>query len=811
MKRPSRAILALTKRRLTAALGAVSCVAACLVMAATAAAPASASPGAAHPARLDRAGHAALVRPASAAQARPGGAGAWVALDGSPGTPAVNPSTSTLYVPIQCVANHCMPSTPAHVVDIVSTAKCNVKVHSGCRVVARARVGTGPGAAVVDGGTDTVYVTNGNSNTVSVLNGALCNATVTRGCGKPVATVKVGQFPVAAVLNPVTGTVYVASPDGNVFVIDAARCNAHTTSGCGQPVKTVKVRPGAQALDVDVATNTVYTANNGASGNGDTVSMIDGSTCNGHDGRGCGQVPHTVKVGSGAFWVAVDQASHTVYVANFGNGFNQGSVSVIDGARCNARITSGCRRIPPAVPTGIAASFVAVDSMLHTVFAVNHADNTLSAINIRTCNGKVTSGCRQRPPSQQISPDQGPGFDFFPNALALLPRTGTAYTMNVGGSNVLDVLSISRCNAINTSGCRAEAPSVAGHEFLLSVDPATDTIYAGNLSRPRIDVLNGATCQHARLGGCVPVAAIPMGHPQANVGAIDPATHTLYASDPFSGTVSVINTANCNAIQTVGCAAQPPVINVGPFPNPPIVNPATQTLYVSYGSNANRVAVVNAATCNATRATGCGQTPAVVKVGKGTFNLAASTATNTIYAPNTGLDFDGDTVSVINGAACNGTDHSGCDHLAAVAKAGLGPLGVTVNDRTHTVYVANNAHGYSPGTVSVINGAACNGTHTAGCGRHFSTMPTGPGPLFAAMDTRTGLLFVTDFVGATVTVLNGSRCNAQITSGCTRAGHAQPVGSGPQAIAVNQRTRTVYVTNIYQPGSMSVFKDRRRG
>ena len=41
-----------------------------------------------------------------------------------------------------------------------------------------------------------------------------------------------------------------------------------------------------------------------------------------------------------------------------------------------------------------------------------------------------------------------------------------------------------------------------------------------------------------------------MADPQAQVGAIDDATHTLYASDPFSDTISVINTATCRATNT---------------------------------------------------------------------------------------------------------------------------------------------------------------------------------------------------------------------------------------------------------------------
>lgn len=68
----------------------------------------------------------------------------------------------------------------------------------------------------------------------------------------------------------------------------------------------------------------------------------------------------------------------------------------------------------------------------------------------------------------------------------------------------------------------------------------------------------------------------------------------------------------------------------------------TRTIYLPFGAAANRVAVVNAATCDANNTSGCAQSPAVVKVGKGTFVLALSAATDTIYGPNNGLSFDGE-------------------------------------------------------------------------------------------------------------------------------------------------------------------------
>jgi len=731
--------------------------------------------------------------------------GGSVVLDGSPGQPVASPDTGTVYVPIQCTTSFCNPNTQGHVVDVINAARCNAKVTAGCQVVARARVGTGPLAAVTDSRTGTVYVVNGTSNTVSVINGARCNAQVTAGCGRPVATINVGKFPVAGVINPATRTLYVVSPNGNVFVINAATCNAVTTRGCGLPVKTVKVGAGSQAIDVDVATDTVCTANSGATGNGTTVSVINGATCNGHTGSGCGQTPGTVTVGSGAWWVAVDQASDTVYVANN----NDGTVSVINGATCNGTVTSGCHNTPPTATTGANPQFVAVDRGLHTVFAVNQGDNTLSAINTQTCNGTATSGCRQPPPAQRATaPDQGPRYNPGPNAFALIPQTGTTYVVNLGGTNILSVTSIGRCNATSTTGCRRPAPAVPDPEFLLSVDPATNTIYGGNNSQPVIDVINGATCNTSDLSGCAPVATIPMGDPEANLGAgsIDQATHTLYAADPFSDTVAVINTATCNATDTSGCAAAPPTIKVGVGPGPPALNPATRSLYVTFGSNSSKVAVINAATCNASNTTGCGQAPGVVTVGQNTFSLAVSARTGTIYAPSTA----GNTVAVINGATCNGTDHSGCRHLAATAPVGIFPFAMAVNDRTRTVYVTNFADGDSPGTVSVINGATCNGTHTSGCHQRFPVLPTGRGPLGVAVDPGTGAVYVADFFSAAATILNGSRCDPAATSGCRSNGHDQAVGSSPQAIIVNPRTHTVYVTQAFQAGSVSVFKATRQ-
>jgi DNA-binding beta-propeller fold protein YncE len=186
-----------------------------------------------------------------------------------------------------------------------------------------------------------------------------------------------------------------------------------------------------------------------------------------------------------------------------------------------------------------------------------------------------------------------------------------------------------------------------------------------------------------------------------------------------------------------------------------------------------------------------------------------SVKTDTVYAPSTGAPtFNGHTVAVINGATCNGTNHSGCGHLAATVNVGLAPLGVAVNDRTHTVYVTNNTLGDTPGTVSVINAAACNGSHTLGCAGRMPTAPVGRSPGVIVVDTRTDIIYAADENSAAVSVLNGAKCQAGMTHGCRRAVTTQAVGSIPIGLSVNQRTRTVYVTHVFQAGSMSIFRSR---
>jgi len=652
---------------------------------------------------------------------------------------------------------------------------------------------------IVDRSTDIVYAlfggVTGKGHTVEVIDGSRCNARNTSHC-RPVATIGVGKFPIGESVDPANHTLYVANNYADtVSIVNTARCNAKRTSGCGQRPRTVRVGPGPNVTGIDFARHTLYVPNVGpggsggnTGGDGTTVSMINTATCNASRHDGCRSPAPTANGVASPFGVTV--ASGSVYAWN-----GDGTTSMINTATCNAVVRTSCKKAKLTATIGSNAGPGDFNLRTHTVYVANEDDDTVSVLNARTCNARRQSGCA--PVARTITTGE------LPAAVLADPETGTLYIPNQI-DNTVSVLNGNACDASHSFGCRRVAPSVPESEFLLTADPATNTIYAGNGLHPRIDVFDGASCRAGHISGCTPVATIPTPDPLANVGAIDSATHTLYASDEATaGTVMVINTAACNAHHTAGCGTKPHLIKVGAFPNAPVFNPATKTMYVSFGLMGNRIAVFNAVTCNATNTSGCGQKPAIIKVATGTFNLGVSVTTNTVYASNT-FGPGTDTVDVINGATCNGTNHAGCGHIVAIAKVGTFPEGIAVNDASHTVYVGNNGNGDVPGSVSIINSATCNGTHTAGCRRRFPTVATGRGPIQLAVDTRTSNVYMTGFSNAAVTIIIGARCNAAVTS-CRHATRSQPVGSQPFGIAVNPRKRTVYVAHVFQTGSMSVF------
>jgi len=364
-------------------------------------------------------------------------------------------------------------------------------------------IGTNPQTAALDPVTHTLYADDAPENLtdgeVSVINASTCSALQASGCGISTPEVQVGYRPVTIAVDQATDTIYVVnSAENTVSVIDGATCNAQNTSGCSHMPPTVKVGSNPVDLSLDQATDTVYVANWG-NGTGTTVSVIDGRTCNGQVTSGCGQTPATVTIGTAPAGVLVDEPADTVYAATVAPSGAE-AVWVIDGATCNATTASGCGQKPASVTAGAGSAdynvALAIDQATRTLYVANWKDNTVSVIDTVTCNATTTSGCARTPHAARV----GGG----PDGIALNLATDTLYVSNVTDDTV-SVLDAATCNATVSSGCgtqHSRSLRTGQSPEWVTVDQATDTIYVPNGDAGNMSVLNGATCNATVTSGC---------------------------------------------------------------------------------------------------------------------------------------------------------------------------------------------------------------------------------------------------------------------------------------------------------------------
>jgi DNA-binding beta-propeller fold protein YncE len=156
-------------------------------------------------------------------------------------------------------------------------------------------------------------------------------------------------------------------------------------------------------------------------------------------------------------------------------------------------------------------------------------------------------------------------------------------------------------------------------------------------------------------------------------------------------------------------------------------------------------------------------------------------------------------VSLIDGATCNATDLAGCGRATATVTVGVGPWGVAVDQSTNKIYVTNNTGGDTPSSLSVINGASCDATETSGCAARPSEL-TGPGfaPNGIALDPTNHVLYTANFYGANVSAIDVA---AAIGS---RSSPLFAVGSSPEDLAVDPANHSVYVSSSLD-GTVSVM------
>jgi hypothetical protein len=184
------------------------------------------------------------------------------------------------------------------------------------------------------------------------------------------------------------------------------------------------------------------------------------------------------------------------------------------------------------------------------------------------------------------------------------------------------------------------------------VDPATDTIYVGTQNGDLL-VIDGQTCNGTDVRGCGKVvAAVPVAGPASGI-AVDQAARTLYVTSPDPSVVTVVNTRTCSAQDVADCTGPLLITRGGADPLTPPGDQASHTLYLANGGE-NTVSMINTAACNAARATGCGQIPASFPAGLGQQLLTVDPGRRTLYVVGA------TTLSVISTAACNAAETGGC-------------------------------------------------------------------------------------------------------------------------------------------------------
>ncbi len=593
-----------------------------------------------------------------------------------------------------------------------------------------------------------------------------------------------GSWPVHIMVDQATNTAYIANQlDNTISVVDGRTCNARYTSAC-TPIATINPGPNPTDLILDAAHRTLFATLVG--GNSDSIAVIDISSCNATNTSGCAQTPKQVVFPGSTLWgggtvpfglpafMDLDETTHTLYVPDA----TEGPIYILDTSTCNG----GTQTCSSPIQTSAHGDGVVVERAHHSVFivqAINFSDQ-VQILDSSICNSTNQSGCGT-PPSQNFT------TSFFPIVPATVDEATHTLYMPSLFPNILAVIDTSVCNASTTAGCANLAQvQVGAVGFAAVFDPQTKTVYVENYLSTSMSVVNGATCNAVNHSGCnqkPPILAT--GIDPAPFG-YNPATQTLYVSSQDTNFAWVLDGSKCNATRTDGCTRNAPTTPAGNGPSGLDINPNTTTLYVANQSD-NAVSVIDASTCNQHQLAGCNQTWQTAPVGSGPFRLSVNKTTNSIYVAG----FDG-TVSIINGATCNAAVNSSCNQPQPITAVGATPNDMAIDETTNTVYVANRASD----TVSIIDGTHCQGSDASGCGQPWPVFNTDQEPQSLFFDPRNRTLYLGSDGEDVVSIIDTTHCNNHDTTDCSPKAIV-PVRDSPVAIGVLFDTNTVFVVNRF--------------
>jgi len=605
-----------------------------------------------------------------------------------------------------------------------------------------------------------------------------------------VPTVAVADTPYSVVdgvaVDPVTDTIYVASwvagdqvSNNTIAVIDGRRCSATNASHCSPLTRMSNVGSAPTWLTFDSATRTLYVTNGSTPDyeENNTITVLDTRTCNARNTSGCSQMPSATVTVPGPLYnndtgnlssMALDATSHTLYVGDA----HDGSVSMINTATCNAMNTTGCNQTPTTMVNG---DQITLDASTHSVYIGDAVDQAISVFDGATCNSTNQSGCTQ---ATSFALPYGPLLSAVDSATHTLYVPMASGTDSLGFVGLIDT---SSCHAAVRSGCGVGSPhlvTVGSVPFQVLIDPTTRTAYVESEESASISVLNTATCNAQNQSGCPRVApAMATGiNPTINI-VINPHTHTLYSQSQDSNSLWVFDTNRCNAMHPFGCTDFAPTTTIGAGPIEAEGNPVTRTLYATNQLD-NTVSVIDTTACNQHHLTGCNQTWTTIPLGNTPRFLGINRVTNTIYVSNR----DDGTLSIINGATCNRSNTSSCSQAQPTTAVGGTPQQIAVDESSNMIYVVNQGDG----TVSLVNGSHCQGTDVSGCNQAWPSIAVGASPQALGFNPNNHTLYVTNTNDNTVSVINTISQNVVATF---------PAGAAPRAVGIVFDRNTVFIGN----------------
>lgn len=361
----------------------------------------------------------------------------------------------------------------------------------------------------------------------------------------------------------------------------------------------------------------------------------------------------TIAVGSGPVALAINQATHTLYVANEGSN----SVSVID---TNPASPTFNTIIAGPIAVGTAPTAIAVNAITNRIYVANRNSGNVSIIDGASNTVVATVAVNMAPTL----------IPFHPAALAVNTNSNQIYVGNLDcGFAAID--------ARNNSVHHPNFPGLCG-PVALAVNLTTNRIHVVEKDDSDIEMYDEVLGTDNKYRNTV-LASFNSQQPVA-VG-IDTNSETIYAAD-LLGFVDVIDEVRKIEKARVALSSRPYSL---------ATNPATGKAYVLHQSGTGGPATVSifAGTAISGNLT-VGPSLLPVRIPAPTKVLVDSSA-NKIYVANDGAD----NVTVIDGNT---------DSILFSFPTGTAPFAMALDDPTGNVYVANVGSGTVTALVPVSVG-----------------------------------------------------------------------------------------------------------